>query len=187
MDDKEKILEETTYDNTLVDAKEFASWMKREYSRLDAGDPVGKPRYSFKNGREDLTWGMRRIQTACESCLPPISISQQQSGLWGRVLPATSTSCSPILFSGGLSKITDSPPGYGSVPQGGSAWSGRAATLDLLAVRNFPYMTASLTGTTRHVHVLGNPFPHNWATQTLYIFIPDRINYTTGHGAECKP
>ena len=24
MDDKEKILEETTYDNTLVDAKEFA-------------------------------------------------------------------------------------------------------------------------------------------------------------------
>ena len=29
--------------------------MKREYSRLDAGDPVGKSRYSVKNGREDLT------------------------------------------------------------------------------------------------------------------------------------
>ena len=33
MDDKGKMLEETAYDNTLVDAKEFACRMKREYGR----------------------------------------------------------------------------------------------------------------------------------------------------------
>ena len=33
MDDKGRILEETTYDNTLEDAKEFAGRMKREYGR----------------------------------------------------------------------------------------------------------------------------------------------------------
>ena len=33
MDDKGKILEETAYDNTLADAKEFAGRMKREYGR----------------------------------------------------------------------------------------------------------------------------------------------------------
>ena len=33
MDDKGKILEETAYDNTLEDAREFAGRMKREYGR----------------------------------------------------------------------------------------------------------------------------------------------------------
>ena len=33
MDDKGKILEETAYENTLADAKEFAGRMKREYGR----------------------------------------------------------------------------------------------------------------------------------------------------------
>ena len=33
MDDKGKILEESAYENTLVDAKEFACRMKKEYGR----------------------------------------------------------------------------------------------------------------------------------------------------------
>ena len=36
IDDVGMILEETAYDNTLADAKEFAGRMKREYSRLNA-------------------------------------------------------------------------------------------------------------------------------------------------------
>ena len=36
MDDKGKILEETAYENTLADTKEFAGRSKREYGRLNA-------------------------------------------------------------------------------------------------------------------------------------------------------
>ncbi len=55
-------------------------------------------------------------------------------------------------------------PGYGPVPQGGSARPGRAAVLDLLAVRNVPRVAAPLARAARYGHGLGNPLPHDRIT-----------------------
>ena len=45
---KEKILEETAYENTLADAKEFAGRIKREYGKKWRCRVACKSRFEFK-------------------------------------------------------------------------------------------------------------------------------------------
>ena len=103
------------------------------------------------------------------------------------MLPAPRPSGLPILWPGGLGRITGPLPCYGLVPQGGSACLRRAATLDLLTIWNVPRVAAPLAGTARHGHGLGDSLPHDRTTRTPYISIPLRMNCPTWHDAECKP
>ena len=69
---KEKILEETTYDNTLADAKEFAGKMKREYGRLNVS--IRQASHIIRS-RMDV----RILREECTGSQPPTNHTCPQS------------------------------------------------------------------------------------------------------------
>ena len=92
---------------------------------------------------------------------PALHPHETPSGLCGRMLPAARAPGLPVLRPSGLGGIAGPLPGYGLIPQRGSACPGRAAALNPPAVRNIPRVTAPFAGAARYGYGLGDPLPHD--------------------------
>ena len=99
-----------------------------------AASPYAMPFLAYGDTQKFVKWQSKSLQIRSHLRVRTAP-HERSSGLCGRVLPAARPPGLPVLRPGGLGRIAGPLPGYGPVPQRGSACHGRAAKLSAVPWR----------------------------------------------------